>query len=108
MKSFETWWSKFEPQIDPSTYNGNENEVRKAIGRCTWGAALDAKALDILDKNTPTNPQPSEPDKVKSLAQYLFEHDCEYADVRSSREYFQQSLDAYESTEQVNIRIERV
>lgn len=43
----------------------------------------------------------------KPLAQYLFEHDCEYADVRSSREYFQQALDAYESTENVTIKIER-
>jgi len=46
--------------------------------------------------------------KVKSLAQYLFEHDCEYADIRSSREYFQQALTAYESTQGVQIRIERV
>lgn len=46
--------------------------------------------------------------KPKPLAQYLFEHDCEYADVRSSREYFQQALDAYESTENVKIRIERI
>jgi hypothetical protein len=49
-----------------------------------------------------------EPDKVKPLAQYLFEHDCEYAGVRSSYEYFQRTLDAYESTEQVKIRIEKV
>jgi len=47
-------------------------------------------------------------DKVKPLAQYLFKHDCEYADIRSSYEYFQQALTAYENTQSVRIRIERV
>lgn len=61
------------------------------------------------EPSTPPDSQHGrEPDKVKPLAQYLFEHDCEYADVRSSREYFQQALDAYQSTENVTIKIERV
>lgn len=40
MKQFEKWWSRFEPQIDPDTYDGNETEIRKAIGRCAHRAAL--------------------------------------------------------------------
>jgi len=40
MKEFEKWWLKFEPQIDPDTYNGNEKEIRKAVARCTYRAAL--------------------------------------------------------------------
>lgn len=105
MKTFEEWWLKFEPQIDPSIYE-NEKEVRKAIGRCAWGAVLDAKALDALDKSIPPKSQyDHEPGKVKPLAQYLFEHDCEYADIRSSYEYFQQALDAYQETKNVVIKI---
>ena len=71
---------------------------------------------------TPANPQHSrEPDKVKSLAQYLdeyIEHEAELGNLHhkvaemyahgSWRELLEQALDAYESTEQVRIRIERV
>jgi len=53
-----------------------------------------------------------EPDKVKSLAQYLaeyFEHELTNgSDYRSHHELFEQAIDAYESTENVKIRIERV
>ena len=60
-----------------------------------------------------------EPDKVKPLAQYLdeyIEHEVEINNISpevdelfaydSWRELLQQALDAYESTEQVKIRIE--
>ena len=69
---------------------------------------------------TPPNSQHDhEPDKVKPLAQYLLEYvDCEVE--RSARdplyvhpynsplELLEQALDAYESTENVTIKIERV
>jgi len=66
-----------------------------------------------------------EPEKVKPLAQYLSEY-IEYEkynfagiderwgeanveiDVDELRDWLEQALDAYESTEQVKIRIERV
>jgi len=64
-----------------------------------------------------------EPDKVKSLAQYLaefIEHEQDNgliltnnmmyikSEYNSWRELLEQALDAYESTEQVKIRIEKV
>lgn len=61
-----------------------------------------------------------EPDKVKSLAQYLdeyIEHEIELDNIspevselfayNSWRELFEQALDAYQSTENVTIKIER-
>ena len=41
MKAFEEWWKKIKPQIDLNTYDGNEDEIRKAIARCNWRAALE-------------------------------------------------------------------
>jgi hypothetical protein len=62
-----------------------------------------------------------EPDKIKPLAQYLdeyIEHEAELGNVeptvaymyayKSWRELLEQALDAYESTERVKIRIEKV
>jgi len=40
MSEFKKWWLKFEPQIDPDTYNGDEKEIRKAIARCAHRATL--------------------------------------------------------------------
>lgn len=34
------WWDRFELQINPDTYGGDEIAIRRAIGRCTWKAAL--------------------------------------------------------------------
>lgn len=63
-----------------------------------------------------TSPEPQhgrESDKVKPLAQYLAEYldykgDILPADIDDSKDLFKQALDAYENTEQVKIRIERV
>ena len=41
MDKFKKWWKKFEPQIDPTTYNKNEDEIRKAVARCTWRECLE-------------------------------------------------------------------
>lgn len=41
MKTFKEWWEKFKPQIDPDTYNGDEDQIRKAVARCTWRTALE-------------------------------------------------------------------
>lgn len=49
MKTFEEWWEKFEPQIDPDTYHGEVDELRRAIGRCTWKAALEWTKDEILE-----------------------------------------------------------
>ena len=56
---------------------------------------------------TPVKDQSNEP-KPKPLAQFIDEWDLAHPDERNTREYFQQALDAYESTEQVKIRIEQV
>lgn len=53
-----------------------------------------------------------EPDKVKPLAEYLAEYveplDHSNSYIIGWRELLEQALDAYESTENVKIRIERV
>jgi len=93
------------------SYLNNKNAIR-----------FVSKALNkAQDKDTPTDSQPSEPDKVKPLAQYLdeyIEHEVEGGNIspdvdelfayNSWRELLEQAFDAYESTEQVKIRIERV
>lgn len=66
---------------------------------------------------TPAEDQSSEPEP-KSLAQYLAEYlDYEmvkrktiyvWSDIKKMKIILEQALDAYESTEQVKIRIERV
>ena len=76
--------------------------------------------------NTPSKPQHSrEPGKVKSLAQYLAEYlnhgrydfaliDDRYGDtaieidIVDLKNNIEQALDAYESTENVKIKIDRV
>ena len=61
--------------------------------------------------------QNQKPSKVKPLAQYLaeyIEHECGMVDVFTTsgaiswRELLEQALDAYQSTENVTIKIERV
>lgn len=49
MSWFTEWWEKFKPQIDPDTYNGDEDKIREAIARCTYKAALE-KAVDNLEQ----------------------------------------------------------
>lgn len=73
-----------------------------------------------LQTGTPTDPQPNREPEPKPLAQYLdeyIEHEIELGNIRpavsdlfaynSWRDLLQQALDAYESTEQVKIRIEK-
>ena len=77
------------------------------------------------DKDTPAKPQHGrEPDKVKPLAQYLdeyIEHEIELGNIEefataghaiflgnSWAWLLEQAFDAYESTEQVKIKIEKV
>lgn len=47
LKRFEERWKHFEPQIDLETYAGDENKIRKAVGRCTWRNAF-AYILEII------------------------------------------------------------
>jgi hypothetical protein len=73
---------------------------------------------DIMEVLYPLDNTPAEsrygrePDKVKPLAQYLteyFEHELTNgSDYHSHRELLEEAFDAYESTEQVKIRIERI
>ena len=65
---------------------------------------------EALDIGTPTNPQHGrEPDKVKPLAQYLGEYlRHEISTYRSLDPILEQALDAYQSTENVTIKIERI
>lgn len=72
-------------------------------------------------QNTGTPPESRygrEPEKVKSLAQYLdeyIEHEVDLDNIESAdmyaynswRQFFEQALDAYQSTENVVIKIER-
>jgi len=37
---FEKWWEHFEPQSYPESYIKDEDEIRKAIARYAWKAAL--------------------------------------------------------------------
>jgi hypothetical protein len=77
--------------------------------------------FELRPDSTPPEPQHGrEPDKVKPLAQYLMEyieHQAEIFNIESGmrlyawdswRELLEQALDAYQSTEQVKIRIKRV
>jgi len=106
MKSFETWWkTRYESVavISASDY---------AMAKIAWQAAMEE--VGILAQATPADPQHGrEPEKVKPLAQYLSEY-LDYqgnilpADMDSLRDIFEQALDAYESTEQVKIRIEPI
>ena len=89
-----------------------------------FAAGVDIKAVVevVLDKaqDKATPPDPQHGRDVKPLAQYLdeyIEHEVELVNVQSDirlyeydswREMLEQALDAYESTEQVKIRIERV
>ena len=62
----------------------------------------------MTEQITPADPQHGrEPDKVKPLAQFINEWDLAHPDERNTCEYFQQALDAYQSTENVKIKIER-
>lgn len=75
---------------------------------CAEGYLVDGK---WIDKATPSDPQHGR--DVKPLAQYLGEYiaviDGDYvSDCDTWRELLKQALDAYESTEQVKIRIEPV
>jgi len=101
MKSFETWWkTRYESVavISASDY---------AMAKIAWQAAMEE--VGILAQATPADPQHGrEPEKVKPLAQYLVEY-LHYEIVYDvDRELLQESLDAYESTEQVKIRIEPI
>ncbi len=72
------------------------------------------------ESGTPPDPQHGREPEPKPLAQYLGEYvdyEAELLNIQSGirlyeynswRELFKQALDAYESTEQVRIRIERV
>ena len=77
--------------------------------------------MEVLYPLEATPPDPQHGRDVKPLAQYLdeyIEHEVELNNVspevgelyayNSWRELLEQALDAYESTEQVKIRIERV
>ena len=118
MKTFREWW-KEGWWSQQSSYNDCEQ---------AWDAAMEE--VEILAQGTPPEPQHGrELDKVKPLAQYLaewieHEHTKEegYAayfiniypdssvslDIDCLKAALEQALDAYESTEQVKIRIERV
>jgi hypothetical protein len=95
---------------------GEINFTLHVEGRVNWSWAdiQNNAAVSIPSVNpwneaqaTPPEPQPSEPDKVKPLAQYLVEY-LQYEDEYPFPELLQQALDAYESTENIKIRIERV
>lgn len=76
----------------------------------------NAGGKSITTSGTSAEPQHSrKPDKVKSLAQYLanyvtyniYGYNVDRWGTTKWRELLQQALDAYESTEQVKIRIEQ-
>lgn len=79
-----------------------------------WSQELKDLNAAKADSGTPVEDRYGrEPDKVKPLAQYLatyldYEGDVLPAEIEDSRKLLQQALDAYESTENVKIRIERV
>ena len=83
--------------------DNGEYGMESAIGRLNT-------AIHQCDKDIPAEDRYGrEPDKVKSLAQYL----AEYINDELSYDVtwialLEQALDAYESTEQVKIRIEPV
>jgi len=78
----------------------------------------DNRKYNPLLSSIPPNQHGRKPNKVKPLAQYLAEYveqEVEVAPagrvtflIESWRELLEQALDAYESTENVKIRIERV
>jgi len=105
----------------------NEIDVKEFLdwvnrtGFCNSGQHICDRLVTIFE-STPAKPQHGrEPDKVKPLAQYLAEYvDAEiengnispdvaelYA-YNSWRELLEQALNAYESTENVTIKIERI
>lgn len=85
-------------------------------------ATIMHEAITETKQGTPAESRYGrEPDKVKPLAQYLdeyIEHEVELDNLDTGvselfaydswRELFEQAFDAYESTENVKIRIERV
>ena len=87
----------WEVQTRLQSYLNNENAIR-----------FVSEALNKIQATPPEPQHGREPDKVKPLAQYLTEYNCEHTGSRFCREYFQQALDAYQSTENVTIKIERV
>lgn len=109
----------------------NEEEAREKYDNGEieeWEVEAEQPFIKVIEEmitNASPEPQHSrEPNKVKLLAQYLndyIEHEintCHIdADVTAGhslynwdswRELLEQALDAYQSTEQVKIRIERV
>lgn len=94
----------WEVETRLQSYLTNENAIRFVL-----------KALDTI-KATPVEPKHGrEPEKVKPLAQYLAEYiNHEYVtgeligSNKTWQEFMGQALDAYESTQGVQIRIEKV
>ena len=99
----------WEVQVRLTSYLNNETAIQ-----------FVSEALNKVIKAIPAEDRYGrEPEKVKPLAQYLdeyIEHEVELGNIESAdmyaydswRELLEQALDAYESTEQVKIRIERV
>lgn len=120
--------------VDIKTLNNEdymcENPIKLLlkIEKQTYRLTIKAKGLlyayygKWINKSTPADLQHGrEPDKVKPLVQYLDEYiecEIEIGNIRpavsdlfaynSWRELLEQALDAYQSTENVTIKIERV
>jgi len=91
----------WEVQTRLQSYLGNENAIQFVL-----------KVLNKVQSTSAESRYGREPDKVKSLAQYLNEYlkyELETSTlIITGRELLEQALDAYESTERVKIEIKKV
>lgn len=122
MKTFEEWWKINMPK--DSRY---ESAYHKALLKDGWQAAMEE--VGILAHDTPPDPQRGHEqswpgrkpwENIKPLAQYLGEYLATGIDrtheagmpvdftEEGLKSILEQALDAYESTEGVKVRIEKV
>ena len=94
MQTCEEWWEE---------EGWGSNKDFFACAKDGWDAAIRATGIET---GTSDSQHGRKPDKVKPLAQYL----AIISDMGmpKTEAFFEQALDAYESIENVKIRIERV
>ena len=107
-----------ESGTPPNPQHGRKpDKVKPECDNCVYLEADGEIINEHIEKIMRLEARLEEPENVKPLAQYLgeyIEHECGMVDVFTTsgavswRELLEQALDAYESTEQVKIRIERV
>ena len=83
-------------------------ELDKVKPECETCNGTGEKFIGIIGRTDPTHIPCPDCQKVKPLAQFIDEWDLAHPDERNTREYFQQALDAYQSVENVTIKIERI